>query len=61
MLQLPIPYSVQESMGGPCLKKGDRKHDKGSVCQLLHGCSEILQRLADLVYTGLKLRPVGRH
>jgi len=47
-------------MGDLCLKKGYRMPDKGSVCQLLHGCCEILQRLAALVYPGLKLRPLGR-
>jgi hypothetical protein len=60
LFQLSVPYTVDERVGGFCLDKGNRKPDKGLVCQLLYGCGELLQRLAARLHPGLKLRLVSR-
>ena len=60
LLHLPLSYTVDERVGSLCLNKGDRKPNKGSVCQLLYGCCELLQRLAACLHPGLQLWSVGR-
>jgi hypothetical protein len=54
LFHLPVPYSVDKNMGDLFLNKGDRKPTKGSVCQLLQGCGELVQRHV------AHLHPVGR-
>ena len=57
---LPVSYTVDESVGGLRLNKGDRNPNQASVCHLLYGCCELLQRVAACLQPDLQLRPVVR-
>jgi len=53
LLHLPVPYTIDERVGGLYLNKGNWKPNKGSVCQLLYSCCELLQRLTACLHPGL--------
>jgi hypothetical protein len=56
----PIPYSIDESVGGLRLNVVYGKPNKSPVRQLFDGRGELLQRLTTCLYPGLKVRPVSR-
>jgi hypothetical protein len=60
LFHFPIPYSIDESVGGLRLNVVDGKPNKCPVRQLFYSRGELLQRLATCVYPGLMLRPVSR-
>jgi hypothetical protein len=56
----PVPYSIDESVGGLRLNVVDGKPNKGPMRQLFDGRGELMQCLATRLHPGLKVWSVSR-
>jgi hypothetical protein len=55
LFHFPVPYSIDECVGGLRLNVAFGKPNKGLVRQLFDGCGELLQCLTTRLHPGLKL------
>jgi hypothetical protein len=55
LFHFPVPYSIDESVGGLQLNVVGGKPNKALVRQLLDGRSELVQYLATRLHPGLKV------
>jgi hypothetical protein len=55
LFHFPVPYFIDEIVGGLRLNVTYGKPNKGPVCQLFVGCGELLQCLTTRLHHGLKL------